>query len=228
MPQYDVWEKEYRNPKLISNSDEPQLDFKHFVKWLRKTQHANLEGLRVLDLGSGNGKHALFLAERGSIVSGIELSKTAVKISEQKAKAKNVKIEFIEGTIGEKFPYKNSQFDVILDILSSNSLTEQERNVYRAECNRVLKPDGLMYVKTLCKDFDKNAEKLLQQFPGTEDNTYVMPGTHLIERVFSEADIQYMHGPQFTIVYQERKSSYTAFQGKSYKRNFWNIYLKKA
>lgn len=68
MTQYKVWESEYKNPKLITASDQPQLDFKHFIKWLRKTQHVDLEGLRVLDLGSGTGKNSIFSAERGEHV----------------------------------------------------------------------------------------------------------------------------------------------------------------
>ncbi len=227
MAQFDVWEKEYRNPKLISNSDQPQLDFKHFIKWLRKTKHVNLEGLRVLDLGSGTGKNSLFLAERGSIVTGIELSKTAVKLSKDRAKQKNLEAKFLEGSIGEKFPFAKNSFDLIIDVVSSNSLNDAERQSYLFEANRVLAPCGLMFVKALCKDYDKNVEKLLNKFPGKEADTYIMPGANLTERVFSEDDIKNLYSKYFKILNLERKSSYTQFQGKPYKRNFWLMYLQK-
>lgn len=227
MSQYKVWEKEYRNPKLISNSDEPQIDFKHFIKWLRKTKHVNLEGLRVLDLGSGTGKNSLFLAERGSIVTGIELSKTAVKIAKDRAKQRDLAANFIEGDIGSKLPFAKGSFDLLLDVVSSNSLTETERANYLSEINRVLKPGGFMFVKALCKDFDKNVEKLLEKFPGKEPDTYIMPGTNLTERVFSKIDIESLYSKHFKILSLERKSSYTQFQGKPYKRNFWLLYLQK-
>ena len=94
MPQQEAWEKEYRNPKFVTNSNEPQLDFKHFVKWLRKDQKVALEGLRVLDLGCGTGKNSIFLAERGSIVTGVELSDTALNIANERAEEAGVGIDW--------------------------------------------------------------------------------------------------------------------------------------
>lgn len=226
MPQYDVWEKEYRNPKLITNSDEPQLDFKHFIKWLRKDQKVNLEGLSVLDLGSGTGKNSLFLAERGSEVTGIELSSTAVKIAEQRMSERQLDAVFMEGDIGKKFPFPAKSFDLILDVVSSNSLSPSERSVYVKECVRVLRPNGFMFVKALCKDGDKNAENLIKKFPGKEKDTYVMPETGIIERVFSKADIESLYG-DFKIIRLERKSSYTQFQGKPFKRQFWILIMQQ-
>jgi SAM-dependent methyltransferase len=227
LSQYKVWEKEYRNPKLISNSDEPQIDFKHFIKWVRKTQHVNLEGLRVLDLGSGTGKNSLFLAERGSIVTGVELSKTAVRIAKDRAKQRDLEVNFIEGDIGSKLPFAKGSFDLLLDVVSSNSLTETERANYLSEINRVLKPGGFMFVKALCKDGDKNAENLMTKFPGKEKDMYIMPETGIVERIFSKEDLQKLYSKNFEILNLERKSSYTQFQGKPYKRFFWMVYLKQ-
>lgn len=225
MAQYDAWEKEYRNPKLITNSDEPQLDFKHFIKWLRKDQKVELEELRVLDLGSGTGKNSLFLAERGSVVEGIELSKAAVNMANTRAKEKQLDVVFIEGDIGKKFPFPSKSFDLIIDVVSSNSLSPTERASYIKECVRVLRPNGFMFVKALCKDGDKNAENLIKKFPAKEKDTYVMPETGIIERVFSKTDIESLYS-DFEILKLERKSSYTQFQGKPFKRNFWLVYLK--
>jgi SAM-dependent methyltransferase len=223
--QSDVWEKEYRNPKLITNSDEPQLDFKHFVKWLRKDQHVDLEGLRVLDLGSGTGKNSLFLAERGSDVVGIELSKTAVQMAKDRAKQREIEVHFQTGDIGTTIPYEDNSFNVLLDVVSSNSLNEAERRVYVKEMKRLLKPSGYVFVKALCKDGDKNALNLIEKFPGKEKDTYAMPGTGIIERVFSRTDIETLYC-DFKIVRIERKSSYTIFDGKPFKRNFWLVYLQ--
>src|SRR4051794_11413283 len=107
MAQTKAWEKEYQNPKLVSNSNEPQLDFKHFIKWLRKTRKVELDGLRVLDLGSGTGKNSIFLAERGSIVTGMEISSTAIKLAGERAEEAGVEIKFLKASIGSKFPFED-------------------------------------------------------------------------------------------------------------------------
>lgn len=224
MPQYNPWELEYQNPTFLTNSDEPQLDFKHFVKWLRKDQKVDLEGLRVLDLGSGTGKNSLFLAERGSNVVGIELSKTAVRMAKERAEARELDAHFQTGDIGTTIPYEDANFDVILDVVSSNSLTEAERRVYIKEMKRLLKPGGYVFVKALCKDGDKHALNLIEKFPGKEKDTYIMPMTGIIERVFSKDEIEKLYA-DFKIMHLERKSSYTIFDRKPYKRNFWIVYL---
>ena len=227
MAQYQTWEQEYKNPQLVAKSSEPQLEFKKFVKWLRKDQKVNLEGLRVLDLGSGMGKHSLFLAERGCHVTGIEISDTALRVARDRVEHSNLKIDFQKGDIGQLWPFENKSFNLSLDIISSNSLSETERKVYISELYRTLKPGGYVFVRALCKDGDKNAENLLKKFPGKELDTYVMPGTNIIERVFTKADIEGLY-KYFEIKHLERKFSYTMFQGKSYKRHFWLVYLKKA
>ncbi len=225
MAQEEIWEKEYKNPKLITNSNQPQLDFKHFIKWLRKSQHVDLNGLRVLDLGSGTGKNSIFLAERGSNVVGIELSSTAVRLADERAGASGVNASFTKGDIGTTLPYPNASFDLIIDVVSSNSLSESERGTYLKEISRILQPGGYVFVKALCKDGDKNAQNLIEKFPGEEKDTYVMPRTGIVERVWSREDITNFYCG-FEFLYFERKSSYTIFEGKPFKRNFWLLYLK--
>ena len=226
MAQGDEWEKEYRNPKLITNSDEPQLDFKHFVKWLRKERKVDLDGLRILDLGSGTGKNSLFLADRGSNVIGIDISSTAMNLAKERASERGLTAEFRQGSIGKKFPFPDVNFDLILDVVSSNSLTESERKICISESLRTLKPGGFMFVKALCRDGDKNAENLLEKYPGQEKNTYVMPGINISERVFSESEFRDQY-KNFEILRLENKLSYTKFEGKAYKRHFWLAYLNK-
>jgi ubiquinone/menaquinone biosynthesis C-methylase UbiE len=227
MPQYHTWEKEYKNPQLVTASTEPQLDFKHFIKWLRKDRQVELDGLRVLDLGSGTGKNAIFLAERGSVVAGLELSDTAVRLAKQRAKEQEVEIEFIKSDIGKPFSFPDEGFDLALDVVSSNSLNAVELEVYLSETNRVLKPGGYFFVKALCKDGDKNAENLLNMNPGPEPDTYTIKEIDLTERVFSKDDFVNFYSKYFKILKLERVHSYTKFQGKSYKRYFWLAYLQK-
>ena len=227
MSQFTAWEREYKKPKMITNSDAPPVAFKDFVKWLKRKEGIELSSLNVLDLGAGTGKNAIYLAERGAKAFGIELSKEAVKISRERAKIAGVSVDFCEGSFGEEFPFADESFDLVLDVTSSNSLDEKEREIYLKETVRVLKPGAYMFVRALCKDGDKNALNLLKLSPGKEQDTYFMPDLSLYERVFSRPDFEKMYGKDFEILKLEKDFSYTTVGDRKYKRNFWLAYLKK-
>lgn len=228
MAQDKAWENEYRNPKLVTLSEVPHNDVRKFWKFLKKEQGVSLANFRVLDLGSGTGKHAFYFAERGATVVGMEISATALKIAEKRKVLEKLPVTFLQGDIGKKYPFENASFDIVLDILSSNSLDDASREIYLRETHRVLKNDGWFMIKILCKDSDKNAQALLASNPGKEKNTYTIPELHLTERVFSRADFETTYGKYFTIQKLEKNTSYTLFNNKRYKRNFWIAYCQKS
>jgi SAM-dependent methyltransferase len=227
MPQEAAWEKEYRNPQLITKEREPQKDVLRFLKFLRRDEGVALEGLTVLDLGSGTGRNANYLAALGNAVTGIEISRTAVGLARDRAREDGLTVTYLHQSMGETFPVGDASVDLILDVTSSNSLNEREREAYLAECVRVLKPGGHMFVKTLCKDGDKNAKALIKNHPGPEKDTYVNQDMGLVERVFSRDDFLAAYGRLFSVQLLNVKTNYTRFKGQSYKRNFWLAYLKK-
>lgn len=227
MAQQQAWEREYQKPQLIKTGDEPRADVKNYLKWLRKTESVNIYDLTALDLGSGTGKHANYLAELGNKVAGIELAPTALRMSQDRAKKLGVTVDYRLGSIGEPYPFPDHAFDLVIDVMSSNSLNERERVIYLEEVERVLKPGGHFFVRALCKDGDKNTKNLLAKNPGTEYDTYINKDMNLIERVFSETDFKKMYGEKFIIQELAKKTNYAEFNGQHYKRNYWLAYLKK-
>jgi SAM-dependent methyltransferase len=223
MPQKYAWDREYKNPLFITKGEKPQGDTLRFFKFYRKETGQAMSGLKILDLGSGTGRNAHYLAALGNEVFGLEISPTAIQIAEKKTTS----AQFTEQSIGEKYPFPDNFFDIILDITSSNALTEKEREVYLQESFRVLKKGGYFFVRALNKDGDKNAKKLLAMFPGDEKDTYHMSKSHLIERVFSREDFHMAYASFFTILRLDKKSGYTRFDNQPFKRNYWIAYLKK-
>ncbi len=237
--QKEVWENEYRKPRLVTGSDEPQTSVKDFLRWLRRERDFHLENSNVLDLGCGNGKNSIYIAglDQSIHVTGIDISETALTRAKNKAEIeeaskKNQKsifgtADFKHHSIGEVLPFTDIYFDLILDVTSSNSLSEKERAIYLSETYRTLKLGGYFFVRALCKDGDKNAQTLLKQNPGAEKDTYIMPEMGLTERVFSKQDFIDTYSPNFTIHHLEKETHYSKFSGKVYKRNFWVAYLQK-
>ena len=225
--QGDVWDREYRNPKLVTKNDGPNADTLRFLKFLKKDQKYIVEDRTILDLGCGTGRNSNYLSERGNSVIGIEISKTAIRIAEARAKAQNLAVDYRLGDIGETYKIENNSIDIILDVTSSNSLNEKGREVYLNECQRALKQGGYMFVRALCKDGNKNVTNLLKDSPGKEYDTYVIKEIGLTERVFSREDFVKMYSKYFKILLLEKKTSYSTFNDRIYKRDYWLAYLQK-
>ncbi|MDQ5893485.1 MAG: hypothetical protein QG640_497, partial [Patescibacteria group bacterium] len=189
------------------------------VRFLRRDQKVELSNLSILDLGCGNAKNSFYLSEQGvnNKIVGVEISETALKHAKQLAPNG----EFLKQSIGTVLPFRDSTFDIVLDVTSSNSLSESEREVYLKEIQRLLKPGGYLFVRALCKDGDKNAQNMLKEFPGKEKDTYIMPDLGLTERVFSRENLIETYSHLDEMLYLDKETHYTKFNNKSYKRNFW-------
>ena len=217
--QENIWEKEYRNPTLVTLSDIPAQCVRDFVRFLRKERKIEIDNLNILDLGCGNGKNSHYIAEQGlnNKITGIEISGTALKYARELVPVGN----FIKQSIGTPLNFPDASFDIILDVTSSNSLNESERAIYLKEIQRLLKPNGYFFLRTLCKDGDKNAQTLLKTNPGKEYDAYIMPELGLTERVFSKEDLIKMYSIFGEPLYLNKETHYTKFNNQSYKRNFW-------
>lgn len=53
-----------------------------------------LKGRSILDVGCGTGDNAIYLAQRGYRVAGIDFSSSAIKIAHRKAQDASVKVDF--------------------------------------------------------------------------------------------------------------------------------------
>jgi ubiquinone/menaquinone biosynthesis C-methylase UbiE len=223
----DAWEKEYRNPTFLTKEMEPQADTVRFFKFLKKEEKFVFEGKRLIDLGCGTGRNSFYAHELGFDAHGIDISQTAIEEGLEYAKANNISIDLTVGSIGKRLSYEDESFDIALDVTSSNSLTETEREIYFEEMYRVLKPGGYVYVKALCKEGDANAKELLKRSPGSEMDTYILPEQKIVERVWTKKDITDFYARRFNILHLEMKESYTTMGDRRYKRRFWLVYLRK-
>lgn len=204
----------------------PQKSFTNFVKYIKKEKE--LGGLNVLDLGSGEGKNSIYLAELGCNVWGIEIADNAVKNSISKVPEYiSENVQFINGSIGNKLTFEDSFFDLVIDVTSSNSLSQNEREIMLSEVKRVLKPDGYFFSRGLLKDGDKNAKYLLKNYPGEEEDTYIIPDFGLTERVFSKESFCKEFGEYFDILKFDKETHYTTYGDTKYKRNFYISYMKR-
>ncbi len=226
--QGSVWDREYQNPKFVTKNDEPQADTLRFLKFLKKEQKYIVENRIILDLGCGIGRNANYLSLKGNLVIGIDISKVALAIARLRAISSGAVVDYRIGDIGQAYGINDKSVDIILDVTSSNSLNEKGRERYLSEAHRVLKDGGYFFVRALARDGNKNVKNLLKQNHGKEYDTYVIKEIGLIERVFSKEDFIKMYGAFFTILSLEKKTSYTTFNNRIYKRDYWLAYLQNS
>lgn len=225
-----AWEKEYQKPLLVTKKEGPQNFIVQFLKYLKKEKGLSMSDLRVLDLGCGTGRNSNYLAERGNLVFGLDLAANALKLASERAEKAglNEQTKYLRQSIGDKLPFEDNSFDLILDITASNSIKSSEREVYLKESSRVLKPGGFMILRTLCKDGDQNAKKLLETNPGGELDTYFLKDLGITERVFSEVDLKNLYGRYFYFDKLVKDVGYPQIKGITYKRKYWlAIMIKK-
>ena len=226
MHQGNAWDREYRNPKLVTKNEGPQADTLRFLKFLKKEEKYPVVGRTILDLGCGTGRNANYLAEEGNTVVGIEISKTAISLAKARAQARGLSLDYRLGDIGAPYDIPDASVDIALDVTSSNSLDEKGRAVYLKEVSRALAPGGYFFVRALAKEGNKNVKNLLKQSPGKEYDTYILKEIGLTERVFSKEDFTKLYGMYFTILHIEKKESYSTFNDRIYKRHYWLAYMK--
>ncbi|MSR71361.1 MAG: class I SAM-dependent methyltransferase [Candidatus Taylorbacteria bacterium] len=222
------WDKEYKKSTFLTKESKPQAAVLRFLKWLKKERDFELVDKKILDLGSGTGRNSNYIASLGNEVTGIEISPTAIGLAQNRAHLDVQRLsKYIKQSIGEPYPFTDQSFDLAIDVTSSNSLNEKEREMYLKETHRVLKSNSYFFVRALSKDGDDNAKYLIKNNPGPEKDTYIMPETGIIERVFSREDFIATYSSRFTILHLEKETHYTRMTNRLYKRNFWIAYLKK-
>lgn len=229
--QEEGWEAEYRNPLMLSRKNVPHADVVRFRDWIKKLRKKagidhSIDGMRVLDLGSGTGRNAYYMAELGAEVVGYEVSDTALRMAEGFARHGEVAITYEKRDIGAPYPLPDESIDIVLDVTSSNSLNDAARAVYLSEMFRVMKPGGYALVRALCKDGDPHAKVLIARDPGADPDSYVHPDLGIVEKTFTKETFEAAYHA-FVIRELKKVTHYTTVGGRKFKRNFWVAYLER-
>lgn len=190
------WEEVYER-EMESYSWEPA---KAIRKFLAKIKQTNAK--KILDLGCGIGRNAIYLAKKGYIVVGVDISDRALQAAAIKTNIEKISnIVFLHSDI-RSLPFPNRHFNVVfsINVLHHSILEDIEKAV--GEIFRVLCPGGLgMVTLASVKDykFGKGRE--------VEKNTFELyEGTHgekgILHHFFDEHESEYLLR-EFQIIHRE-------------------------
>ncbi len=135
---FSSWEDAYKTvPPWDVGRPQPA-----FVELVRAGE---LNNGSVLDVGSGTGENALYLAEKGFAVTGVDLTNRAIAAARAKAAERKLKVDFREGN-ALSLDFKDSVFDNVIDSGLFHTFPDDDRPVYAREVSRVLARRGKYFM----------------------------------------------------------------------------------
>jgi SAM-dependent methyltransferase len=111
------------------------------VQWVADGTLPLGPGARVLELGCGPGRNAVWLAQQGAHVDALDLSETAVTWGRERAAAAGVDVTFTRADIFTWQP-PAEPYDLVYDSGCLHHLPPHRRISYRRLLERTLRPGG--------------------------------------------------------------------------------------
>jgi SAM-dependent methyltransferase len=177
-------------------------------------------------MGCGNGRNLIWLSKNFG-VRGVGYDIADEAITQARLASSDLPIAYEARSIAGVFPnIKDRSANLVLDMMSSHFLNEEERMGYRSEVLRIMRDGGWFYFKTFLKDEDQHAERLLREHGTAEANTYLHPRMGVEEHVWTEEEIDEFWGSVLTI-HKIDKSHKHILHGKAFKRRTVSVYMQK-
>jgi 2-polyprenyl-3-methyl-5-hydroxy-6-metoxy-1,4-benzoquinol methylase len=136
----DYWNERYTTQGLMWG-----IEANRFVA----AELAGLAPRRVLDLGCGQGRNSIWLAEHGHRVTGVDVSDVAIAQARELARDAGVDVEFLARDLTE-WVAPAGEYDLV--VLSYLHLPEAMRRAVHASAVRALAPGGRLFLIAHHKD----------------------------------------------------------------------------
>ena len=159
------------------------------VDFLKELSRA-IPGGRLLDIGCGEGRHAIAAAALGLEVTGIDYEPLALERARRLAKAAGVRgVTFRRASVFE-LPFGDDSFDIVLDYGCLHHQRKSDWTAYRASVLRVLKPEASYVLSVFSPRF--------RFFRQRAKPWHIAHGAY--RRCFTRDEISVLFGRDFQIV----------------------------
>lgn len=215
-----LWDEEYRKLNIASSF---KGTLSHSVQFLLE-----LFPKSFLDLGCGNGRNAIPLARMGYEVTGMDISQVALNQAKEKLELESAevqsKVRLVLGSMGQLLPFRDKEFDVVMDITSFDILISgAEIECHKNEVVRVLKNSGYFLYYDMAED-DPYSLDLLTKSPDGNRGIIYTPAD-IPFKIYSANDIAQIFN-SFEIVAQEKFRFQDTMDGTKWNRSILCIVMK--
>ena len=169
---------------------DPEGEFKplHQINPLRVgfiNERANLEGIKVLDVGCGGGILAEALSKLGAQVTGIDASEQTIGVAQNHSNAVGSNVSYYQTTIEEFIANKpEEKFDVITCLEMLEHVPSPGEII--KTCSTILKDDGDVFFSTI----NRNPRSYLFAIVGAEYILNLLPkGTHDYQKFIKPSEL---------------------------------------
>ena len=169
---------------------DPDGEFKplHQINPLRVgfiNERANLEGIKVLDVGCGGGILAEALSKLGAQVTGIDASEQTIGVAQNHSNAVGSDVSYYQTTIDEFIANKpEEKFDVITCLEMLEHVPSPGEII--KTCSTILKDDGDIFFSTI----NRNPRSYLFAIVGAEYILNLLPkGTHDYQKFIKPSEL---------------------------------------
>lgn len=132
------WEQAHEAPRF-----RPVYPHEQVVRWvLRNLDARATPKMKVLDLGCGAGRHALFFAEAGFDASACDISQVGLRELRATAARRGLRVQTHHTPAHDLRHYADCSFDAVLCCGVMYYLTLDEAKQMLAEVARILRPGG--------------------------------------------------------------------------------------
>ncbi len=135
-PEHGVFHRAYASGHAPWDIGRPQPE-------IAALEAAGVFGPRMLDVGCGTGETAIFLAEHGHDVTGVDAVPAAIGVAEAKAAERGLDICFRAADVLKVLPELIGKFHSVTDVGFFHALTDEQRADFAEKLGHKLAPGGV-------------------------------------------------------------------------------------
>src|SRR5690606_22140448 len=125
-------------------------------------------------------------------------------------------------------PQASASVDLVVSIMVLHLLSKEAREKLVSEVARVLQPGKFFCFRTFALEGDKNAKRLIEEYPAHEENSYRFPDTGHVEHLFTQPELRdLLYRCGLRDISLKKQTGYQRVNDRVFRRCYWEVIAQK-